>query len=159
LKCIRSHTRTFNLTHWSKKPIYSYLKEHYEYLHRMFPQIRMLNGIVGNLQLEGLNKGWVNIGKVIRTGYSQISVEPTRISGCFLLILFGLRDTINKCWSSNYSDFYFRDLAEVEVGTKDKIEHGRKHPNEVTIRDSVVGCNQLTRLRNYIDAVTIQSLS
>lgn len=136
-----SHTRTFNLTHWSKKPIYSYLMEHYEYLHLMFPQIRMLKGIVGNFQLEGLYKGGVNIGKVFRIGHSQISAEPTRISGCLLLILFGLRDTINKCWSSSYSDFYFRDLAEVEVGKKDKIEHGKKHSNEVTIRDSAIGCN------------------
>jgi len=125
----------------------------------MFPQIMMLQGLVGNLQLEGLNKGWVNIGKGFRIGYSQISAEPTRIFGCLLLILFGLRDTINKCWSSSYSDFYFGDLAEVEVGIRDKIEHERKHPNEVTIRDSLVGCNQPTRLRNYIDAVTIQSLS
>ena len=101
----------------------------------------MLKGIVGNLQLGGLNKGWVNIGKVFRIGYSQISAEPTRISGCLLLILFGLRDTISKCWSSSGSDFYFGDLVEVEAGTKDKIEHGRKHPNEVTIRDSVIGCN------------------
>lgn len=115
--------------------------EHYEYLHRMFPQIRMLKGIVGNFQLEGLNKGWVNIVKVFRIGYSQISAAPTRISWCLLLILFGLRATINNCWSSSCSDFYFRDLAEVEVGTRDKIEHGRKCPNEVTIRDTVIGCN------------------
>jgi hypothetical protein len=110
-------------------------------IYLMFPQIRMLKGIVGIFQLEGLNKGWVNIGKVFRIGYSQISADPTRIYWCLLLILFGLRDTINKSWSSNYSDFYFRDLAEVEVGTRDKIKHGRKYPNEVTIRDTVIRCN------------------
>jgi hypothetical protein len=109
--------------------------EYYEF-HSMFPQIRMLKGIVGNFQLEGLNKGWVNIGKVFRTGYSQISAESTGISWGLLLILFGLRDTINKCWSSSYSCFYFRDLAEVKVGARDKIEYGRKHLNEVTIRDT-----------------------
>ena len=110
-------------------------------IYSMFPQIRMLKGIVGNFQLDGLDKGWANIGKVFRIGYSQISAEPTRISWRLLLILFGLRDTINKCWSSSYSDFYFGDLAEVEVGIRDKIEHGRKHPNEVTIRNTVIGCN------------------
>jgi hypothetical protein len=110
-------------------------------IYLMFPQIRMLKGIVGIFQLEGLNKGWVNIGKVFRIGYSQISADPTRISWCLLLILFGLRDTINKCWSSSYSDFYFRDLAEVDVRTRDKIEHGRKYSNEVTIRDTVIRCN------------------
>ena len=42
-------------------------------IYSMIPQIRMLNGIVGNFQLEGLEKGWVAIGKVFRIGYSQIS--------------------------------------------------------------------------------------
>jgi hypothetical protein len=107
----------------------------------MFPPIRMLKGIVGNFQLEGLDKAWLKIGKVFRVGYSQINAELTRISWRLLLILFGLRDTINKCWSSCYSDFYFGDLVEVEVGIRDKIEHGRKHPNEVTIRNTVIGCN------------------
>ena len=98
-------------------------------IYSMFPQIRMLKGIVGIFQLE------------FRIGYSKISAEPTRISWRLLLILFGLRDTINKCWSSSNSDFYFGDLAEVEVGIRDKMEHGRKHPNEATIRNTVIGCN------------------
>ena len=109
-------------------------------IYLMFPQIMILKEIVGNFQSEGLNKGWVNIGKLFRIGYSQISAEPTRISWCLLLILFGLRDTINKCWSSSYSNF-FRDLAEVEVGARDEVEHGRKHPNELTLRNTVIGCN------------------
>ena len=61
-------------------------------IYLMFPQIRMLKGIVRIFQLEGLNKGWVNIGKVFRIGYSQISAEPTRISWRLLLILFGLME-------------------------------------------------------------------
>jgi hypothetical protein len=110
-------------------------------IYSMYPQNRMLKGIVGNFQLEGLDKGWVNIGKVFRIGCSQISAGPTRISWRSLLILFGLSDTVNKCWSSSFSDFYFGDLAEVEVRMRDKIEHGTKHPNEVTIRNTVIGCN------------------
>jgi hypothetical protein len=69
-------------------------------IYSMFTQLRMLKGIEGYFQLEG-------IGKVFRIGYSQISAEPTRISYRLLLILFGLRDTINRCWSSSYLDFYF----------------------------------------------------
>jgi hypothetical protein len=76
-------------------------------IYSMFTQLRMLKGIEGYFQLEGLDKGWVSIGKVFRIGYSQISAEPTRISCRLLLILFGLRDTINRCWSSSYLDFYF----------------------------------------------------
>lgn len=97
-------------------------------IYSMFTQIRMLKGIVGSFQLVGLDKGWVNIGKVFRIGYSQISAERTWIFWRLLLILFGHRDNNNKCWSSSDSDFYFRDIAEVEVGIRDKIEHGRKHP-------------------------------
>ena len=122
----------------SDKAVYSYPIEHYEYWRKIFPNIKMSNGMFGeNFTSEGLMESEVNVGDVFQIGSSKVIATQPRMPCYKLGIKFGRMDVIKKFLASSRSGIYFRVSEEGEVGAGDTIERITKDPNRITISDIV----------------------
>ena len=120
------------------KAVYAYSVEHYDYWHRVFPDIAMPNGMFGeNLTVEGLMENDVNIGDVFRIGSSTVIATQPRMPCYKLGVKFGRMDVIKKFLASGRSGIYFKVSKEGEVSAGDAIEQITKDPNRITISDIV----------------------
>jgi len=120
------------------KAVYAYSIEHYEYWHKIFPDLVLSNGMFGeNLTVEGLMEYETNIGDIFQMGSSKVIVTQPRMPCYKLGIKFGRMDIIKLFLDSERSGIYFRVLEEGEVGEGDTIELIRRDPNDITITDII----------------------
>jgi MOSC domain-containing protein YiiM len=120
------------------KAVYAYPVEHYEYWHRVFPDLAMPNGMFGeNLTVEGLIESEINVGDVFRIGSATVIATQPRMPCYKLGVKFGRMDVIKKFLASGRSGIYFKVSKEGEVATGDTIHQITKDPNQITISDIV----------------------
>jgi MOSC domain-containing protein YiiM len=120
------------------KAVYAYPIEHYEYWHKVFPNIEMPYGMFGeNFTTEGLMEGEVCIGDVFQIGSSRVIATQPRMPCYKLGVKFGRMDVLRKFLASGRSGIYFKVSKEGEVGTGDTIQQIGKDPNRITISDIV----------------------
>jgi MOSC domain-containing protein YiiM len=117
------------------KAVYAYSADHYDYWHRVFPDIAMPNGMFGeNLTVEGQMENDVNIGDVFRIGSTTVIATQSRYK---LGVKYGRMDVIKKFLASGRSGIYFKVSNEGEVSAGDTIEQITKDPARITISDIV----------------------
>lgn len=120
------------------KAVYAYAVEHYEYWRKIFPTIKMLNGMFGeNFTTEDLMEEEVCIGDVFQIGLSRVIVTQPRMPCYKLGVKFGRMDVLKKFLDSGRSGIYFKVSKEGEVGAGDTIEQIGKDPYKITISDIV----------------------
>lgn len=120
------------------KAVYAYSIEHYEYWHKIFPDIVLPPGMFGeNLTVEGLMEYEINIGDIFKIGTSKVIATQPRMPCYKLGIKFGRMDIIKMFLDSRRSGIYFRVIEEGEVGVGDTIDLIRKDLNQITISDIV----------------------
>jgi MOSC domain-containing protein YiiM len=120
------------------KAVYAYAVEHYEYWRKVFPTIKLPNGMFGeNFTTENLMEEEVCIGDVFQIGLSRVVATQPRMPCYKLGVKFGRMDVLKKFLDSGRSGIYFKVSKEGEVGAGDKIEQIGKDPNHITISDIV----------------------
>ena len=142
------------------KAVYAYPIEHYEYWHKVFPTIEMLNGMFGeNLTTEGLMEGEVRIGDVFRIGLSEVIATQPRMPCYKLGVKFGRMDVLKKFLASGRSGIYFKVSKEGEVRAGDTIEQIGKDTNRITISDIVrLYSSEKDDIESMRRAVKVQAL-
>jgi MOSC domain-containing protein YiiM len=120
------------------KAIYAYPIEHYEFWHKVYPDMKMPSGMFGeNLTIEGLFENEVNVGNTFQVGSSKVIATQPRMPCYKLGIKFGRMDVIKKLLASGRSGIYFKVLEEGEVGAGDPIIQINNDSNRVSISDIV----------------------
>ena len=120
------------------KAVYAYPIEHYEFWRKVYPDIKMPNGMFGeNFTTESLMEAEVNVGDIFRVGTATVVATQPRMPCYKLGVKFGRMDVIKKFLASGRSGIYFKVLKEGEVAKGDSIELITKDPNLITISDIV----------------------
>lgn len=120
------------------KAVYVYPIEHYEFWHKVYPNIKMPNGMFGeNLTIEGLMESKVNVGDVFEIGSAKVIATQPRMPCYKLGVKFGRMDVLKKFLASGRSGIYFKVLEEGEVGAGDLIVKIKNDTNRVGISDIV----------------------
>jgi MOSC domain-containing protein YiiM len=120
------------------KAVYAYSIEHYEFWRKVYPDIKMPNGMFGeNFTTEGLMEAEVNVGDVFEIGSSKVIATQPRMPCYKLGVKFGRMDVLKKFLASGRSGIYFRVLEEGDVGAGDQIMQIKKDTNRVGISDIV----------------------
>jgi MOSC domain-containing protein YiiM len=120
------------------KAVYAYATEHYEFWHKVYPNMEMPNGMFGeNFTTEGLMEIDVNVGDVFKMGSSKVIATQPRMPCYKLGVKFGRMDVLKKFLASGRSGIYFRVLEEGEVGAGDPIIQVKKDTNRVGVSDIV----------------------
>jgi MOSC domain-containing protein YiiM len=120
------------------KAVYAYPSEHYEFWHKVYPNIIMPNGMFGeNFTTEGLMESEVNVGDVFRIGSAKVIATQPRMPCYKLGVKFGRMDVLKKFLASGRSGIYFKVLEEGEVGAGDQIVKIKNDTNQVGISDIV----------------------
>ena len=142
------------------KAVYAYPIEHYEYWHKVFPTIEMLNGMFGeNFTTEGLMEGEVCIGDVFRIGLSEVIATQPRMPCYKLGVKFGRMDVLKKFLASGRSGIYFKVSKEGEVRAGDTIEQIGRDTNRITISDIVrLYSSEKEDIESMRRAVKVQAL-
>jgi MOSC domain-containing protein YiiM len=122
----------------SDKAVYAYPIEHYEFWRKVYPDMKMLNGMFGeNFTTESLMEAEVNVGDVFRIGSSKVIATQPRMPCYKLGVKFGHMYVLKKFLASGRSGIYFKVLEEGEVGAGDSIIRIRKDINRIGISDIV----------------------
>ena len=117
---------------------YAYPIEHYEFWRKVYPDMKMSNGMLGeNFTTEGLMEADVNVGDIFRIGSSKVIATQPRMPCYKLGVKFGRMDVLKKFLASGRSGIYFKVLEEGEVGAGDSIIQIKKDTNRVSISDIV----------------------
>src|SRR5262249_31926395 len=118
------------------KAVYVYPVEHYVYWHRELPDMTLPWGMFGeNLTTEGLQEDALRIGDRFRIGSTEVVVTQPRIP-CFKLGLrFGRDDIVKRFLTSGRTGFYFKVVAEGEVGKGDPILLVERDENSVAVSE------------------------
>jgi MOSC domain-containing protein YiiM len=120
------------------KAVYAYSIEHYEFWRKVYPDIKMPNGMFGeNFTTEGLMEAEVNVGDVFEIGSSKVIATQPRMPCYKLGVKFRRMDVLKKFLASGRSGIYFKVLEEGEVGAEDSIIQIKKDPTRVGISDIV----------------------
>jgi MOSC domain-containing protein YiiM len=120
------------------KAVYAYPVEHYEFWHKLYPNMEMPNGMFGeNFTIEGLMENDVNVGDVFEIGSAKVIATQPRMPCYKLGVKFGCMDVLKKFLVSGRSGIYFKVLEEGEVGAGDSIIQIHKDTNRVGISDIV----------------------
>lgn len=120
------------------KAVYAYPVEHYEFWHKLYPNMEMPNGMFGeNFTIEGLMENDVNVGDVFEIGSAKVIATQPRMPCYKLGVKFGRMDVLKKFLVSGRSGIYFKVLEEGEVGAGDSIIQIHKDTNCVGISDIV----------------------
>jgi MOSC domain-containing protein YiiM len=120
------------------KAVYAYPIEHYEFWHKVYPNMEMPKGMFGeNFTIEGLMENEVTIGDIFQIGSSKVIATQPRMPCYKLGVKFGRMDVLKKFLASGRSGIYFRVLEEGEVGAGDPIVQIKKDTNRVAISDVV----------------------
>jgi MOSC domain-containing protein YiiM len=120
------------------KAVYAYPIEHYEFWRKVYPDMKMPNGMFGeNFTTEGLMEAEVNVGDIFRIGSSKVIATQPRMPCYKLGVKFGRMDVLKKFLASGRSGIYFKVLEEGEVGAGDPIIQIKKDTNRVGISDIV----------------------
>ena len=120
------------------KAVYAYPIEHYEFWHKVYPYMKMPNGMFGeNFTTEGLMEDVVNVGDIFRIGSAKVIATQPRMPCYKLGVKFGRMDVLKRFLASGRSGIYFKVLEEGEVGTGDPIIQIKKDINRVGISDIV----------------------
>jgi ferredoxin-NADP reductase/MOSC domain-containing protein YiiM len=104
------------------KAVYVYPAEHYAYWRRELPGTALPWGMFGeNLTTEGLQESLVQIGDRFRIGSAVVMATQPRLP-CFKLALrFGRDDMVKRLLASGLTGFYFKVVAEGDIGAGDAI--------------------------------------
>jgi MOSC domain-containing protein YiiM len=120
------------------KAVYAYPSEHYEFWHKVYPNMEMPNGMFGeNFTTEGLMESEVNVGDVFSMGSAKVIATQPRMPCYKLGVKFGRMDVLKKFLASSRSGIYFKVLEEGEVGAGDLIVKIKNDTNRVGISDIV----------------------
>jgi MOSC domain-containing protein YiiM len=120
------------------KAVYAYPSEHYEFWHKVYPNMEMPNGMFGeNFTTEGLMESEVNVGDVFSMGSAKVIATQPRMPCYKLGVKFGRMDVLKKFLASSRSGIYFKVLEEGEVGAGDLIVKIKSDTNRVGISDIV----------------------
>lgn len=120
------------------KAVYAYPIEHYEFWRKVYPDMKMPNGMFGeNFTTEGLIEAEVNVGDVFRIGSSMVIATQPRMPCYKLGVKFGRIDILKKFLASGHSGIYFKVLEEGEVGAGDSIIKIKEDTSRVGISDIV----------------------
>ena len=120
------------------KAVYAYPVEHYEFWHKVYPNMEMPNGMFGeNFTIEGLMENDVNVGDVFEIGSAKVVATQPRMPCYKLGVKFGRMEVLKKFLASGRSGIYFKVLEEGEVGAGDSIIQIHKDTNRVGISDIV----------------------
>jgi MOSC domain-containing protein YiiM len=120
------------------KAVYAYPSEHYEFWHKVYPNMEMPNGMFGeNFTTEGLIESEVNVGDVFSMGSAKVIATQPRMPCYKLGVKFGRMDVLKKFLASSRSGIYFKVLEEGEVGPGDLIVKIKSDTNRVGISDIV----------------------
>jgi MOSC domain-containing protein YiiM len=120
------------------KAVYAYPSEHYEFWHKVYPNMEMPNGMFGeNFTTEGLIESEVNVGDVFSMGSAKVIATQPRMPCYKLGVKFGRMDVLKKFLASSRSGIYFKVLEEGEVGAGDLIVKIKSDTNRVGISDIV----------------------
>lgn len=119
------------------KAVYAYPSEHYEAWQRELPEVEFPTAIFGeNLTIKGLFED-VRIGDRFRIGTAEFLVTQPRLPCYKLGIRFGRMDMLKRMLRNGRTGFYFRVVAEGEVGPGDAIEPLTRSQEELTVADVV----------------------
>ena len=120
------------------KAVYAYPIEHYEFWRKVYPDIKMPNGMFGeNFTTESLMEAEVNVGDIFRIGSAKVIATQPRMPCYKLGVKFGRMDVLKKFLASGRSGIYFKVLEEGEVGAGDPIIQIKKDINRIGISDIV----------------------
>lgn len=120
------------------KAVYAYSIEHYEFWRKVYPDIKMPNGMFGeNFTTEGLTEAEVNVGDVFKIGSSKVIATQPRMPCYKLGVKFRRMDVLKNFLASGRSGIYFKVLEEGEVGAGDPIIQIKKDPTRVGVSDIV----------------------
>jgi MOSC domain-containing protein YiiM len=120
------------------KAVYAYPSEHYEFWHKVYPNMEMPNGMFGeNFTTEGLMESEVNVGDIFSMGSAKVIATQPRMPCYKLGVKFGRMDVLKKFLASSRSGIYFKVLEEGEVGPGDLIVKIKSDTNRVGISDIV----------------------
>ena len=120
------------------KAVYAYPIEHYEFWHKVYPDMEMPNGMFGeNFTIEGLMESEVSVGDAFEIGSSKVIATQPRMPCYKLGVKFGRMDVLKKFLASGRSGIYFKVLKEGQVGAGDSIVRIKNDTNRVGIGDIV----------------------
>jgi len=120
----------------SKKAVYAYPVEHYEYWRQQSPDISFSWGAFGeNLTTEGLWEDSLCVGDLLRVGSAVLQVTQPRMPCYKLQLRFNRDDMIKRFLVSGRSGFYFSVVDPGDVGAGSEIEVLDRDPHRVTVAD------------------------
>jgi MOSC domain-containing protein YiiM len=105
------------------KAVYAYPSEHYAYWREQYPGLELSWGAFGeNLTSSGLVETDVHVGDRFRVGGAELEISQFRIP-CFKLgRKLGQSGLVKRFLASGRCGWYWRVLAEGEIGAGDHME-------------------------------------
>lgn len=120
----------------TKKAVYGYPSEHYDFWRAEFPEMDLPWGMFGeNLTTEGLLEEDACIGDELRIGEAVVAVTQPRTPCYKLGIRFGRDDIVKKFFASRRSGIYFSVVKEGLVQAGDPIEFLKRGSEGISIAD------------------------
>ena len=142
------------------KAVYAYPIEHYEFWRKVYPDMKMPNGMFGeNFTIEGLMESEVSVGDAFEIGSSKVIATQPRMPCYKLGVKFGRMDVLKKFLASGRSGIYFKVLEEGEVGAGDSIVRIKNDTNRVGIGDIVrLYASDREDIKTMLRAVKVEAL-
>ena len=120
----------------TKKAVYAYPSEHYDFWRVEFPEMDLPWGMFGeNLTTEGLLEQDACIGDELRIGEAIVAVTQPRIPCYKLGIRFGRDDIVKRFFASRRSGIYFSVVTEGLVEAGNSIRFLKRAPEGITVAD------------------------
>jgi MOSC domain-containing protein YiiM len=117
--------------------VYAFTKNHYEYFQKLYPNLKLSNGIFGeNLTVSNLFETEIQIGDTFQVGKAIIQVSQPRMPCYKLGIVFGTQKIVKQYLNTTYCGFYFRVLKNGKVKKDDKFVLIEKAENSMTMADA-----------------------
>jgi len=122
----------------SKKAVYAYPAEHYEYWRKQLSNVSLSWGAFGeNLTTEGLWEDTICIGDLLGVGSALLQITQPRMPCYKLELRFNRDDMIKRFLVSGRSGFYFSVIERGHVAAGSKVEFLDRDRDGVTVSDIV----------------------
>jgi MOSC domain-containing protein YiiM len=120
------------------KAVYAYPSEHYKHWKRVFPEMTLPYGSLGeNLTTEGMLEKYMHVGDQFTIGSAKFEITQPRFPCFKLAAKFGTNDMLKLFLDSELSGFYLKVLNEGEIRAGDTIKRVRLNQNSQTITSIV----------------------
>ena len=121
----------------TRKAVYIYPSEHYEFWRKELPDADLPWGAFGeNLTTSGLSEDDVRIGDRFAIGSAEFAVTQPRMPCFKLTIRFGRADMIKRFFRSGRSGFYLAVTKEGEIEAGDDITLLSRDDDAITIAEA-----------------------